>query len=286
MKHSGSFKPNLDRLLRHLKKIARERSFETNPLGLAEVQSYIEQEFRSYGYEVQKIPFEFYGQTFFNLAARARTNSIKSRLIIGAHFDAVSGSPGADDNASGVACLLEAARIFAESGSVGNVEFVAFNLEECGMIGSRAYARTLKERGERVWGMLSLEMVGFVSEKKGSQKMPIFLRPFYPDTGNFIGLVANTRSKKLLEEVRKIFKSVNDLAVESLTLPANGWVFPDARLSDHSPFWDEGFPALLVTDTSFFRNPYYHTAKDRIETLDLQFLVRVTEGTARAALSD
>lgn len=285
MKHSSSFKPNLDRLLRHLKKIAKERSFETNPRGLAEVQSYIEQEFRSYGFEVRQIPFDFHGQTFFNLAARIRTNSTKSRLIIGAHFDAVPGSPGADDNASGVACLLEAARIFAESGGTDNVEFVAFNLEECGMIGSRAYARALKKKRERVLGMLSLEMVGFVSEKKGSQKMPIFLRPFYPDTGNFIGLVANTRSVKLLEEVRKIFKSVNALAVESLTLPANGWVFPDARLSDHSPFWDEGFPALLVTDTSFFRNPHYHTVQDRIETLDLKFLARVTEATVRTILS-
>ena len=130
-------------------------------------------------------------------------------------------------------------------------------------------------------GMLSLEMVGYASQAKGSQKMPFFLKPFYPEVGNFIGLVANTGSKLLLEKVRKIFQEVEGLPVESLILPANGWIFPDARLSDHSPFWDKGFPALLVTDTSFYRNPHYHSREDQIETLNFDFLAKVTEAAAR-----
>ena len=112
--------------------------------------------------------------------------------------------------------------------------------------------------------------------------MPLFLKPFYPDIGHFIGLVANTKSRRFLKGVEKIFRRVEGLPVETLTLPGKGWIFPDARLSDHSPFWDEGFPALLVTDTSFFRNPHYHSPADRIETLDLDFLGKVTEAVIRS----
>ena len=292
MKHFLPFKPNLERLNYHLKQIVKERNFETNLQSLNEIQSYIKEEFLSYGFGVQEISFLFQGQTFYNVVARLSSNSTHPRLIIGAHFDAVPASPGADDDASGIACLLEAARIYAESTIQESpsikpqidVEFVAFNLEEYGMIGSRAYVQKLKTEGVRVAGMLSLEMVGYISQEKDSQKMPFFLKPFYPDVGNFIGLVANTRSKKLLEKVKRIFRKVEDLPVESLVLPANGWIFPEARLSDHAPFWDEGFPALLITDTSFYRNPYYHSLEDRVETLDLNFLAKVTEATIRTAL--
>jgi len=290
MKDSAFFKPNLDRLSRHLQKISRERNFETAPDTLREVQHYLKEELLSYGFRIQEKDFLFSGQRFSNLVASLEIDSKAPRLIVGAHFDSVPGSPGADDNATGVAALLEAARIYSEfqkrespSANRGkvSVEFVAFNLEEYGMMGSQTYARQLKKEGVPVEGMLSLEMIGYASEGAGSQKMPFFLKPFYPNVGNFIGLVANTQSAGWLKKVKKIFSTVEGLAVESLVLPANGWVFPDARLSDHSPFWDEGFPALLVTDTSFYRNPYYHSEEDRIETLDLEFLSRVTEAVSR-----
>lgn len=257
---------------------------------LKEVQGYIGAELAAYGFNVKEERFFFANQTYSNLVARFEKDVNLPRLIVGAHFDAVPGSPGADDNASGVAALLEAAKIYSDFYSdlapqvypqPYCVEFVAFNLEEYGMAGSQAYVRKLKSDKTRLVGMLSLEMVGFTSQTSGSQKMPFFLKPFYPDTGNFIGLVANTRSKGLLEKVRKVFESVKDLPTESLVLPANGWVFPDARLSDHSPFWDAAFPALLVTDTSFYRNPHYHTGEDRIETLDLEFLTKVTAAVAK-----
>lgn len=277
-------KPDPDRLLRYLQAVSRERNFETAPRGLAEVQSYIGQEFRACGFSVSEEPFFFQGQPFSNLVARLNPATDSPRLIIGAHFDAVPGSPGADDNATGVAALLESARIVRESGIRAAVEFVAFNIEECGMVGSRAYARKLKAERAAVRGMLSLEMIGYTSESPGSQKMPLVLKPFYPDQGNFVGLVANTNSNQFLKEVEPIFRGVNELPVETLTLPGKGWIFPDARLSDHSSFWDEGFPALLVTDTAFFRNPYYHTPQDRIETLDPDFLARVTEAVVQTAL--
>lgn len=286
MKEISTFKPNLGRLRRHLHILSRERNFQTTPQGLAEVQAYLAQEFLSYGYNVYEEPFIFAGETFANLIARPPHAGSESRFILGAHFDAVPGSPGADDNASGVATLLETARVYAEVfKGESAVEFAAFNLEEYGMVGSRSYAKKLKEEKVRVTGMLSLEMVAYASEEENSQKMPLFLKPFYPSVGNFIGLVANTKSKSFLDRVEKTFKTVEGLPVESLTLPANGWVFPDARLSDHSPFWDEGFPALLVTDTSFFRNPHYHSEADRIETLNLEFLRKVTEAVICVALS-
>ncbi len=111
--------------------------------------------------------------------------------------------------------------------------------------------------------------------------MPLALRPFYPDVGNFLALVADSSSASLLEKGKKAFGSVPGLPVETLMVPAKGMVFPETRLSDHSSFWDAGYPALLVTDTSFFRNPHYHTAADRIDTLDLEFLAQVAEGVVR-----
>ncbi len=285
MKPPPSIKPNLENLKRHLQEIAQERNWQTSPHSLEKVQNYLKKEFLSYGFEVLEDPFPFSGRNFSNIIAQGPQFSQKTRLIIGAHFDSVSGSPGADDNASGIACLLETARIYAESQKTNDsVEFVAFNMEEYGMIGSRSYAKKLKKEGTRIAGMLSLEMVGYVSGKKNSQQLPFFLKPFFPNVGNFIGLVGNTRSQAILEKTKKIFKGVEGLPVESLALPANGLVFPATRLSDHSPFWDEGFPALLITDTSFYRNPYYHSQKDRIETLDLEFLAKVTEATARTAV--
>lgn len=295
MERSLLFKPNLENLKRHLREIARERNFKTSPQSLRAVRSYIEKELVSYGYQVFSHLFVHAGQNFSNCIAQLEKESDKPRFIVGAHFDAVPGSPGADDNASGVAALLECARLYAEiieqisssivSRDCFSVEFIAFDLEEYGMIGSRTYVQKLKKDKTAVVGMLSLEMVGFASQEKESQKMPIFLKPFFPNVGNFIGLVANGLSKKFLKSVEKIFSEVENLPVESLVLPANGWIFPDARLSDHSPFWDEGFPALLVTDTSFYRNPHYHSASDQIQTLDLNFLAKVTEAVTRTLLN-
>lgn len=292
MEDELQYKPHFDRITRHVGFLARERNFQTTPESLAEIESYLRETFRESGCLVREETFSFAGETFSNWIASFEGSPEKPRLLIGAHFDSVPGSPGADDNASGVAALLESARIYASLRKEGKLppgseevalEFVAFNLEECGLIGSQAYAEKLKREAVPLVGMLSLEMIGYTSQEKGSQKIPFFLKPFYPDVGNFVGLVANARSKAFLKRVETVFRSVQGLPVEALVLPANGWVFPEARRSDHSPFWDAGFPALLVTDTSFYRNPYYHSEEDRVETLDLDFLAKVTEATTRLA---
>lgn len=281
--------PLTGKLRRLLRDIAFERNFESSPDSLAQVQAYLKDAFEKLGYTVEEDPFYYRGRSFSNLIASLEPEDTRPRWIIAAHFDSVPGSSGADDNASGVVALLEASRCFAEfrqrqpSTSSCRVEFAAFNLEEYGMVGSRSYAKKLKKRRAKILGMFSLEMLGFASQAAGSQKMPVALKAFYPDVGNFIGLVSNTSSKALMDRAKKIFQTVPGLNTQTLILPANGWVFPDARLSDHSPFWDEGFPALLVTDTSFYRNPYYHTVEDKIETLDLEFLTKVTEAISKMA---
>lgn len=278
---------DIAQLKKHLAAIARPRDAFENPEGLAEVQNYIWKEFESYGYSCQPHSFELRGQTFQNLIF-SKGLSGPPRFIIGAHFDAVPGTPGADDNASGSAAMLEAARLLASMNQAVPVHFVAFNLEEYGMVGSCRYVEHLeKEFGKKtlrqnLLGMISLEMVGYVSREKGSQQLPLILKPFYPDTGNFLALVGDLSSGALLNKASQAF-TAGGLPVQRLSLPLKGRELEATRLSDHSAFWDAGLPALLVTDTSFFRNPHYHTPEDNIETLDLDFIKGVAGGAARLA---
>lgn len=275
--------PEKLRLENHLKFLSRLRDPFLNPETLAEIESYILHSLESYGYEVTRSPVEFQGQTFYNLLARKISASQSARFIIAAHFDAVPGTPGADDNASGAACLLEAARCLAETPAASKLEFAAFNLEEYGLIGSSAYARHLKKSKTAIKGMVSLEMVGYTDRRKGSQQLPAVLKPFYPDTGDFIALIGDTGSKKLLETASQSFREIPNLPVQSLTVPFKGRILPATRLSDHAPFWDQGYPALLITDTSFFRNPHYHTPGDSLSTLDMDFITQVTAAVCRLA---
>ena len=278
-------KINPDLIKKHLDAVARPRDIFQNPETLREVQIYIEDELISYGYQIYRDLFRLEGQTFENVVATSASSLQQKRFIIGAHFDAVAGTHGADDNASGIAAMLEAARILSNSTVVSKIDFVAFNAEEHGVTGSACYAGKLKETGAKLFGMISLEMVGFTAQGKGSQQLPFFLRPFYPDIGNFLALVGDHQSSKLLQTAKKAFSKVEALPVETLSVPAKGRMMPETRLSDHANFWDAGYPALLVTDTSFFRNPHYHKPTDRVETLDLEFLARVTEGVAHLAFS-
>ncbi|HEY1234727.1 MAG TPA: M28 family peptidase [Candidatus Binatia bacterium] len=206
-------------------------------------------------------------------------------MIVGAHFDSVIDTPGADDNASGVAVLLEAARLLSHAHLNSQVLMCAFNLEELNMIGSTAFAKKLKATGARIEGMISLEMIGYTDLRPGSQKLPVGLSRFYPDQGDFIGVVGNWKSKSLLQTLSSAMREVADLPVETLSVPGDGMVIPAVRLSDHAPFWDLGFPAVMVTDTSFYRNPYYHAATDTIETLNIEFIAKVCEGVARGILA-
>jgi Zn-dependent M28 family amino/carboxypeptidase len=162
------------------------------------------------------------------------------------------------------------------------LQFAAYDLEEWGMVGSFVHSRDVQRSRVAVRGMISLEMLGYTDSTPGSQHLPAHLAKLYPDVGNFIGICGNDVSLGLLQAVAQAMKSIDGLPVECLAVPANGALLPEVRLSDHSAFWDRGFQALMITDTSFFRNPHYHLASDTPETLDYAFLAKVTAGVFAA----
>jgi len=217
-----------ENLLRHLRALEGERHPLTSPARLAAAQGYVVEQLAQAGLDVSRDEFGWFGSRFTNVIARPRQGSAQPPLLIGAHVDTVTGTPGADDNASGIAVLLETARVIASQIPQAPVAFAAFNLEEEGMIGSAHCAKRLKVQGTRLFGMISLEMVGF-TESEGRQQYPVFLKPFYPAVGNFIGLVANRRSTALLKTVEQAMRTVPDLPVETVVLPANGWLLPESR---------------------------------------------------------
>lgn len=271
-------------LRRHLENICFLRSQFLNPGAVRRAARYIEQEFQSYGLEVGTDEFQHWLTTWNRnkniIAGFLHADPKTPCLIIGAHYDAVPFTHGADDNGSGVAVLLEAARVLSQTYRPSHlqVRFVAFAMEECGMIGSQHYVETLQKNNTTVVGMLSLECVGYTSSKPGSQIIPPGLPIQVPDRGDFIGIVGNTASGELNDCLESaIHQYAPGLKAVSLLVPDNGYVLPATRLSDHSSFWDAGYPALLITDTAFLRNPHYHRPSDRIETLDFSFMTLLAQ---------
>jgi Zn-dependent M28 family amino/carboxypeptidase len=206
-------------------------------------------------------------------------------LVVGAHYDSAPETRGADDNASGTAAVLELARRF-EGRTGGGVElrFAAFSTEEPPFFGSKQmgsahHAAALKKEGRAVKGMLSLEMLGYYSDVKGSQRYPWPLSLFYPDTADFIGLVSDLSSRAFLKELEAGFKPPKGTKHISSSLPA---FIGEITLSDHKCYWDEGFPAILVSDTSFLRYPHYHLMSDTAEKLDYERMADVVDGLEAA----
>ncbi len=271
-------------LRQKLQLIVGERSPFSAQRHLAAVESYIEKELASFGLSVESDYFSYRGRNFRNIIGSLSPRSGVPLVILGAHFDSVEGTPGADDNASGVAVLLEAARLLSHARLRSQVLFCAFNLEELNMVGSAHLAKKLKAAGTQVRAMVSLEMVGYTDRRPGSQRYPFGLKWFYPDHGDFIGVIGNWNSGSLLRGFARQMRQVEGLQVESLSVPGNGGFIPEVRLSDHSPFWDLGYPALMITDTSFFRNPHYHGPTDTLETLNLEFMVKVCAGVVQGVL--
>ncbi len=210
------------------------------------------------------------------------------QFCLGAHLDSRPESPGADDNASAVAGMLEIARLLPQawpSNAPLGLELVGFDLEEDMMLGAAEHVRLCKEAGVDLRGMVSLEMIGYCDDAANSQNLPRQLVGKYPDTGNFIAVIGNQNSGELIERFAGGLRRARELPVETLQVPSNGDYLQATRLSDHSPFWDAGYPALMVTDTSFLRNPHYHLSSDTPDTLDMQFLARVTQGSLEALRS-
>jgi Zn-dependent M28 family amino/carboxypeptidase len=239
------------------------------PRALSAAADYIVEEWRAQGYAPERETFTANGVDCANLVI-TRPGPRDELLLIGAHYDTVRGSPGADDNASGVAALLELSRAFAALAPERTLRFVAFVNEEPPFcftehMGSAVHARAARARGERIALMVSLEMLGYYDGRPGSQRYPPLFRWFYPDRGNFLGFVGDLRARGPMRRAAAAFRRASALPLE--TCATFRWV-PGVGWSDHAPFWRHGYRAFMATDTAFHRNPYYHTAGDLPPTLD------------------
>jgi hypothetical protein len=246
---------------------------------------YIESVFESYGYPVQRQTYSCYGKTVSNLIAK-RNGAGEEVIIVGAHYDTVPGTPGADDNASAVAALLELARLHQERSNKKNVVFVAFANEESPFfgsprMGSMVYAKQLKDRGTPVEVMISLEMIGFFS-KETLQTYPLpGMRFIYPRTADYIGVVGNFHSSRYVSFFKKRIRKYSKIRAQSLIAPE---CFGGINLSDNYSFWRHQYRAIMITDTSFFRNRNYHQETDTIDTLDFEKMTEVLKGVYCALL--
>lgn len=264
-------------LEQHLKELVRDRSPYLASAGHFYAREYIHQSLKQWG-TVERDEFQVRGQVYQNLVLRLPGwLDSAAPVVIGAHYDTVPGSPGADDNASGVAVLLELARAFAQHPLKRPVHLIGFDLEEYGLLGSDHYAEKLKQQYQEIRLMLSLEMLGYATTEPNSQHYPAGLKYLYPHRGNFLALVGNLPTLLDLLRLSRRMRSTG-LPCEWLPVVNRGIMVPDVRRSDHAPFWDRDYPAVLVTDTANLRNPHYHTAEDTLENLNLDFLTQVCRG--------
>ena len=279
-----------DALREHVKALAVDIGPRTplNRDSLVRAANYIHSVFDEAGLFVREQDYQYYEQRVTNvLAVVPATSGASAYYGVGAHYDTVPDTPGADDNASAVAVMLELARRLQQARLKAPVLFAAFTLEEppaylTGHQGSRIFVRRCQSNGDRVLGAIILEMVGYTAPR---QHYPYLARwPGYPAEGDFIGIIGNWRSLRFGRSVLRGFRKNIDLPVESLFLPFNGRLLPETRMSDHASFWDAGLPALMVTDTAFFRNPNYHLPSDTIDTLDFTFMAELVKSLELALL--
>ncbi|MGC4099446.1 MAG: M28 family peptidase [Nitrospira sp.] len=264
-----------------------ERHPLTSPIRLQETEAYLSRQFSEAGLTVTRHPFLGLGRTYHNVIGTALpdTGLFQSAppLILAAHFDTVQESPGADDNASALAVILAVARQIRSLKMTRPIRFIAFNLEEEHLLGSSAYTALLKKNREAIHGALVLECVGYASHQHNTQKIPPGVPIAVPTTGNFLAVIGNERSHALTGSVSKAMQS--HLPIVPLVVPGNGEKLPDTRRSDHTSFWEQGFPAVMLTDTANFRNPHYHRPTDTLDTLNLDFLVSVADGVTAAVIA-
>jgi len=290
--HRGTEGPLItaDRLHAHVAALAGEIG-ERNvyrPQALAAAARYITQNWRRHGYQVNVRTYSVQGVRGANLEiTRLGRVFPKQIILIGAHYDSVIGSPGANDNGSGVAALLELARLLADKEPARTLRLVAFTNEEppfffWNSMGSLVYAKEARRRGDDIRLMVSLETIGYYKDDPNSQRYPPLFRFFYPDRANFIAFVSNFSSRKLMLKAAAAFRAHSDFPIEHTATFA--WL-PGVAWSDHHSFWRQGYRALMVTDTAFYRYPYYHTEQDTPDKLDYPRLARATEGLYWAFVS-
>jgi Zn-dependent M28 family amino/carboxypeptidase len=282
------FLPAEEKLASRLKKDVETLAGQIGPRNhlayakLLEAAAYIEARFLEAGYpEVLRETYVVSGMPYANLSVEIRGRSTPSEIvIIGGHYDSVVGCPGANDNASGTAAVLALAELFAMSTPARTLRFTAFTNEEpphfqTDGMGSRVCARNCRTRGENVVAMLSLETIGFYSDSEGSQSYPPPFSLFYPSKGNFIAFVGNVGSRHLVRKALRIFRERTPFPSEGAAVPS---FIPGVGWSDHWSFWQEGYPAIMVTDTAPFRYPHYHTAADTPDRIDYLRCGRVVHG--------
>ncbi|MGZ5138835.1 MAG: M28 family peptidase [Burkholderiales bacterium] len=276
-----------ERLRAHVHRLAGEIG-ERNvwrPEALEEAAQYVCSQWQAMGYEVVRQAYRTHGIECRNLEIAIPGAAWPAEIVLaGAHYDSVCGSPGANDNASGVAGLIEIARLLRALEPSRTLKLVAFVNEEppffyFGEMGSKVYAEAARERGDDICVMLSLEMLGCYSDAPGSQRYPPLLRFFYPDRGNFVAFVSNLRSRRALRDVVAAFRAQSDFPCESLASPA---IVPGVSWSDQLSFWRVGYPAVMVTDTAFYRYAHYHSPFDTADRLCYPEMGRVVEGIANA----
>jgi hypothetical protein len=290
--YSGAFAPLSDEerilgmeLSRDVEELAGsigDRSMP-HPAGLSGAADFIDRSLSRAGYSVERQRYEVDGRPAENLEATfPGTSRAGEIVVVGAHYDSVSGTTGADDDASGVATVLALARTFAGKGmqTARTVRFVAFANEEppyfqTPAMGSVVYARRCRERGDRIVAMLSLESIGYYSDRPESQHYPFPFGLFYPTTGDFVGFVGNTSSRGLVRDALAAFRAHARFPSEGVAAPP---VVPGVGWSDHWSFWEQGYPAVMVTDTAPFRNPDYHTTRDAPDRLSYGPFARVVGG--------
>jgi hypothetical protein len=287
---SGAARPDLPARLRaHVRAIAATEHNTANPAALERAAQHIETTLAAEGYQIRRQQYRAGGQlvrniavSLSNLPAHARPERI---FIVGAHYDSAPGAPGANDNGSGTAAVLELARLLKtmQPGHGTEIQFVFFVNEEPpwfngDQMGSRRHAQALRRQGQHVEAALILETIGWYSQARNSQRLPPELAGRYPDTGNFIAFVGTLASSALVRQALAAFRANSDFPAEGLAAPA---YIEGVTLSDHSSYNRYGYPALMITDTAFLRYPYYHTAGDTEDKLDYASLARVVTGLTR-----
>ncbi len=258
-----------------------------HPENLDRAAAYIRREFEQATGRVSEQPYEANGTTYRNVLALFGPET-KERIVVGAHYDTAGEQPGADDNASGVAGLIELASLLSDSSLPICVELVAFTLEErpyfpTAQMGSAVHAKSLKNQGIPVRVMFSLEMIGYFTDTPHSQNFPFsFFAAFYPSQGNFIAVVGKLDQGLVVRRVKQAMRDASPLPIYSINAPR---FVPGVDFSDHRSYWDAGYNAVMITDTAFYRNPHYHTVRDTPDTLDYPRMAMVVQGVYAAVLA-
>jgi hypothetical protein len=277
------------RLRTHVEAIASEEHNTATPRQLEQAARHIEASLQGYGYRPHRQEYTAGAQKVRNIEVSVSNTAPGAKperiFIVGAHYDSAPGAPGANDNGSGTAAVLELARLLKtmQPSRGTEVKFVFFVNEEPPWfmgeeMGSMQHARALKQAGHKVAGALILETIGWYSDTPGSQRLPPGLEDRYPSTGNFIAFVGTLESSALVREALAAFKTHSNFPAEGLAAPAH---VMGVTLSDHASYNRYGYPALMITDTAFLRYPYYHTAQDTPDKLDYASMARVVKGLGR-----